>query len=134
MVSRNHLLYIYIIVHMFKKTNKVSMDPILQKYSQMFMMMLFSTGLGWSVLGSLGRNQGCCWTGPQVLALYSSAKTRKKKGRQGLHPWPLRCLSQFLAGRKDRLLRERMFFCVSLRTFHRGGGLIFITYVFPIGW
>ena len=81
-------------------------------------MMLFSTGLGWSVLGSLGRNQDCCWTDPQALALYSSAKTRKKKGRQGLRLWPLRCLSQFLPERKDRLLR----------------GLMFFAYLSPRGW
>ena len=55
---------------------------------------------------------------------------RKKEGRRGLCPWPLRCLSQFLPGRKDRLLRERMFFF--LCTFQRGGGLIYIAYVFPI--
>ena len=31
----------------------------------------------------------------------SSEKTRKKKGgRQGLRPWPLRCLSQFLSEKK----------------------------------
>ena len=59
---------------------------------------------------------------------HSSAKTRKKKGRRGLRPWPLRCLSQFLSERKDRLLRGRM----CLRTFHRWGGLVFIVYVFPL--
>ena len=89
--------------------------------------MPFSTGLGWSVLGSLGWNSSCCWTGSQALALYSSAKTRKKKGRRGLRPWPLRCLSQFLAAKKDRLLRGQMF----LLTFHRWGDLVFIVDVFP---
>ena len=58
---------------------------------------------------------------------HSSAKTRKKKGRRGLRPWPLRCLSQFLAERKYRLLRGRMF----LRTFHRWGDLVFIVYIIP---
>ena len=58
---------------------------------------------------------------------HSSAKTRKKKGRRGLHQWPLRYLSQFLAERKDKLLRGRMF----LRTFHRWGDLIFIVYIIP---
>ena len=56
-----------------------------------------------------------------------SAKTRKKVGQRGLRPWPLRCLSQFLAKRKDRLLRGRMF----LRTFHRWGGLVFIVHIIP---
>ena len=58
---------------------------------------------------------------------HSSAKTRKKKGRRGLRPWPLRCLSQFLAERKDRLLRGQMF----LHTFSRWGGLVFIVYIIP---
>ena len=62
---------------------------------------------------------------------HTSAKTRKKVGRQGLRPWLIRCLSQFLAERKDRLLRGQMFF---LPPFHRGGGLLYIAYVFPIGW
>ena len=82
------------------------------------------------MLGALGRNQGCCWTGLQALTLYSSAKTRKKKGRRGVRPWPFRCLSQFLHERKDKLFRGRMF----LRIFHRGDDLIYIAYVFSVGW
>ena len=35
----------------------------------------------------------------------SPAKTINIGGRQGLRPWPLRCLSQFLFERKERLLR-----------------------------
>ena len=35
---------------------------------------------------------------------HSFAKIRKK-GRRWLCPWPLRCLSQFLSERKERLLR-----------------------------
>ena len=58
---------------------------------------------------------------------HSSAKTRKKKGRRGLRLWPLQCLSLFLAERKDRLLRGRMFLC----TFHRWSGLVFIVYIIP---
>ena len=93
-------------------------------------MMPFSTELGWSVLGSLGRTR---IDAGQVhglwMWLFSAKRTRKKKGRQGLRPWPLRCLSQFLSERKDRLLRGRMC-CVclrmSMRTFHRWGGLVFI--------
>ena len=109
-------------------------------------MMLFSTGLGWSMLGSLSRNPGCCWAGLPALdrragdrtaarlvcrlwIWHSSAKKKKKKkvGRRELRLWPLRCLSQFLAERKDGLLRERMFF----RTFHLWGGLVFIVYIIP---
>ena len=34
-----------------------------------------------------------------------SAKTKKRKGRRGLGPWPLRCLSQTLPERKERVCR-----------------------------
>ena len=64
----------------------------------------------------------------------SSAKTRKKGGRRGLRPWPLRCLSQFLfGGREDQPLRGQMC-CVCLHTFHRWGGHVFIVDVLPVGW
>ena len=70
----------------------------------------------------VGPEPGLLWTGLKALdhrardrtaaglvyrlwMWHSSAKTRKKVGRLGLHPWPLRCLSQFIAERKDRLLR-----------------------------
>ena len=58
---------------------------------------------------------------------HSSVKVRKKVGRRGLCPWPLRCLNQFLAERKDRLLRGQMF----LRTFHLWDDLIFIAHIIP---
>ena len=32
-------------------------------------------------------------------------RNRKKKGRRGLRPWPLRCLSQILSERKERMLK-----------------------------
>ena len=32
-------------------------------------------------------------------------RTRRKKGRRGLRPWPLRCLSQILSERKERMFR-----------------------------
>ena len=54
-------------------------------------------------------------------------KNKKECGPVGLRPWPLRCLSRFLAERKDKLLRGRMFLC----TFYRWGGLVFIVYVIP---
>ena len=53
---------------------------------------------------SLGRSAGSECRTPQQ-------KKRKKEGRRGFRPWPLRCLSQYLSERKDRLLRRRMF-CV----------------------
>ena len=68
------------------------------------------------------------WTGLQAPDMALLCKDKKeKKSRQGLCPWPLRCLSQFLSERKDRLLRGRM----CLRTFHRWDGLVFLVYVFP---
>ena len=70
-----------------------------------------------------------CW----LWGWFSFAKTRKKGGRRGLRPWPLRCLSKFLSERKERLLRGRMFLRMSFRTFHRWGGLVFIVDVRPVG-
>ena len=52
-----------------------------------------------------------------------SEKTKKKRGRRGLGPWPLRCLSQTLSERKERHS--------ILLTFHRRGGYVFITYIIP---
>ena len=70
------------------------------------------------LVGVIRLDLDCYWAGLQALALLSSAKTRKKKGRQGLRPWPLRCLSQFLSEKKkiDCLEGE----CVA--------------YLSPIGW
>ena len=90
-------------------------------------------GLPWTGLKALDRRAGDRTAAGLVCRLWmwpSSVKTRKKKGRRGIRLWPLRCLSQFLSEIKDRLLRGRMF----LRTFHRWGGLVFIVYVFPVGW
>ena len=58
-------------------------------------------------------------------------KTRKKGGRRGLGPWPLRYLSQFLSERKERLLRLLSISVQILRTFHRCGGHVFIMYIVP---
>ena len=69
----------------------------------------------------------CGTAGTQALDVAHLCKYKKEEGSAGLRPWPLRCLSQFLAERKYRLLRKRM----CLRTFHRWGGLVFIVYVFP---
>ena len=86
----------------------------------------FQPELGWSVFGLLGRSWAdtglvCrpCVVGPGVgllllligrLWMWHSPARRigNKKGRRGLHPWPLRCLSQFLSEKKDKLLRRRM--------------------------
>ena len=58
-------------------------------------------------------------------------KTKKRKGRRGRGPWPLRCLSQTLPERKER---ECLLVGIStqfLLTFHRWGGRVFITYIVP---
>ena len=57
---------------------------------------------------------------------HSSAKTSKKGGRRGLRPWPLRCLSQFLSERKERLLRGRI--CLVWRCVSE------LAYLSPMGW
>ena len=57
-----------------------------------------------------------------------TAKTRKKGGRRGLGPWPLRCLSQTLFQRGERMLSIDI---QILRTFHRWGGHVFIMYIVP---
>ena len=59
------------------------------------------------------------------------AKTRKKGGRQGLGPWPLRCLSQTLFQRGERMLRSLSIDIQILHTFHRWGGHVFIMYIVP---
>ena len=48
-----------------------------------------------------------------------------KGGQRGLRPWPLRCLSQFLSERKERLLRLlSMGVCVAYES----------AYLSPTGW
>ena len=58
-----------------------------------------SSGWTWTAAGLIYRI--CAW-------LFSAKRIRKKKGRQGLRSWPLRCLSQFPSERKDRLLRGQI--------------------------
>ena len=66
-----------------------------------------------------------------------SAKVRKKVGRRGLRPWPLRCLNQSLSEREKRecLWGEYVSYgdvYRNWRTFHRLGGLVFIVDVQPV--
>ena len=59
--------------------------------------------LGWSA------GSGCGIAGLQFLDVALLCKDkRKRKGRRGLRPWPLQCLSQYLSEGKDGLLRGRM--------------------------
>ena len=50
------------------------------------MMMPFSIGLGWSVLGSLGWNYGCRWAGLQALDVGLLCKSKKEGGSAGASP------------------------------------------------
>ena len=83
----------------------------------------FQPELGWSVCGSLDWTKtadGLNWRMPDLLGWgriaamlvyrlwmrHSPARrNRRKKGRRGLRPWPLRCLSQIFSERKERMLR-----------------------------
>ena len=57
---------------------------------------------------------GACWdrwVGPLALDAALPCKKKKRKGSRGARPLPLQCLSQlFHVERKDKLLRERMFY------------------------
>ena len=112
------------------------------------MMLFFFNRIGLERVGIVGPEPGLLWTslkdldrraGPGLLLGWSARSVcgspcrkeqERRRGRQGLCQWPLRCLSQFLVERKDRLLRGRMFLC----PFHRWGGLVFIVDVLPVGW
>ena len=83
----------------------------------------FQSELGWSMWGSLDWTKiadGLNWrmldrfgwgriTAMLVYMLWMrhspARRTRRKKGRRGLRPWPLRCLSQILSERKEIMLR-----------------------------
>ena len=99
--------------------------------------MLFSTGTGLERVGVAGPDPGFrltrdagywivgagvglllrCWTANSECGT-SLQKQGKKGGRQGLCPWLLRCLSQSLSERKERMLRganmSRMEMCIRI--------------------
>ena len=84
--------------------------------------MFFSTGTGLERVGVAGSDPNSWqigdagyWivgTGVGLLLLtgrlcvwHSPARrTKRKKDRRGLRPWPLQCLSQILSERKERML------------------------------
>ena len=93
-------------------------------FLSLLLMMLFSTGTGLERMGVAGsdpnswliRDAGYWIVGAGVGLLllpigrlwvwHSPARrTKRKKGRRGLRPWPLRYLSQILSERKERMLR-----------------------------
>ena len=54
---------------------------------------------------SPGLGFDCCCADRQILdAALPARRTRRKKGRRGLRPWLLRCLSQILSEREERML------------------------------
>ena len=112
------------------------------------MMPVLRQELGWSVRGSLGWTKeasGWNWRMPdrlwrgRIAAMlicglrrkHLSAKTKKKRGRRGLSPWPLRCLNQTLSERKERVCRLIGISTQFLLTFHCWGSYIFIMYIVP---
>ena len=111
-------------------------------------MMPFSTGTGLERMRVVGLDQDRWWVeledagSPRYSRMaamlicglrlkHLSAKTRKKGGRRGLGPWPLRCLSQILSERKERMLRLLSIGVQLLRTFYCWGGHVFIMYIVP---
>ena len=60
----------------------------------------------------------------------SSVKTIKMGGRRGLRPWPLRCLSQFLSEKKERLLRganmSRVEMCIRIGVPFNDGAALYL--------
>ena len=72
-------------------------------------MMIFFNRTRLERVGVVGPELGLLWAGLKALDRSTPLQKQERgKGRQGLRPWPLRCLSQFLSERKDRLLRGRM--------------------------
>ena len=63
-------------------------------------------GLNWRMRDYLGWGRIAAMLVYRLWMRHSPARrTRRKKGRRGLCPWPLRCLSQILSERKERMLR-----------------------------
>ena len=56
---------------------------------------------------------------------WTSLQKQETKGLAGASPLPLRCLSQFFPGKEKINCLGNEMLCVSLRTFHLWGGLIF---------
>ena len=67
----------------------------------------------------------------RIRSKHLTSKTKEKGGRRGLGPWPLRCLSQTLFQREERVLRSLSIGVQIFHTFHRWGGHVFIMYTVP---
>ena len=82
-------------------------------------------------VGSSGHLKMAAMLNCGLRSKHLTAKTREKGGRRGLGPWPLRCLSQTLFQREERMLKSLSIDIQILRTFHRWGGHVFIMYIVP---
>ena len=85
--------------------------------------------------GSSGLQKGCCNVDRRAQMIGHLCKNQEEGGSARAWPWPLRCLSQFLSEREQRLLgrrRWRMSMRIRVRTFHRWGDHVFIVYVFQL--
>ena len=82
-------------------------------------------------VGSSGNLKMAAMLNCGLRSKHLTAKTREKGGRRGLGPWPLRCLSQTLFQREERMLRSLSIDIQILCTFHRWGGHVFIMYIVP---
>ena len=93
-------------------------------------MMLFLTRTGLECARVVGPELGLPlgWSAGSGAALLCKDKKEERSARASPVAAPMPKLVPHWE--KDRLLRGRMF----LRTFHRWGDLVFIAYVFPIGW
>ena len=78
----------------------------MNKHIKLILMMPFSTGIGLERVGVVGLDLDRWRAGLQALDVACLYKNENGGGRRGLRPWLLRCLSQFLSKRKERLLRE----------------------------
>ena len=74
-------------------------------------------GLNWKMSDRLG------WGRIAAMLIYGlwmshspARRTRRKKGRRGLRPWPLRCLSQTFSKKRECL------------------DCLVLAYLFPLGW
>ena len=82
-------------------------------------------------VGSSGHLKMVAMSNCGLRSKHLTAKTRENGGRRGLGPWPLRCLSQTLFQREERMPRSLSIDIQILHTFHRWGGHVFIMYIVP---
>ena len=82
-------------------------------------------------VGSSGHLKMAAMSNCGLRSKHLTAKTREKGGRRGLGPWPLRCLSQTLFQREERMPRSLSIDIQILHTFHRWGAHVFIMYIVP---